>query len=1107
LRIEVLGPLRVSGPGEIELRRGSHRRLLSILALDANRRIETDVLIERLWGEEPPATARATLQMHISALRKILPADVIVTESQGYRLTLDGHVLDAEEYQAFGDEAHRAALERDWELALASADSALDAWRGEPYPDLADYQFARPEVRRLEELHLSLLELRTEALLELGRAAEALPDLEQLVIVHPLRERLWENLMRARYRLGRHAEALDAYRQAWTAFAEIGLEPSAALRRLEREILLHDEALTEQTPNNLPHELTPFVGREGDVAQVRRLLDEHRLVTLAGVGGGGKTRLALRAAAGLLDSFPDGCWLAELAPVGDPKNVPLEVARAIGVRARSGDAITSLVSAISSDRALIVLDNCEHLLGGAAALTSALLDAGPQVKVLATSREPLRVPGEVVFDVPPLPYPATDDGEPLEFDAVRLFDERASRVRPSFTIDDTSGPAVAEICRRLDGIPLAIELAAARVGSLSPETIAERLGDRFRILTSGSVTGPERHQTLGAAFDWSYELLEAAEQHVFSRLSVFQGTFALDAAEQVCAGDGVEAADVVPLVAALVDKSLVSSVDVGTARRYRLLETLREYARDHLEDAGDAERISRRFVEWCVLFAGSVATGVHGAGRWELFERLDAESDNLEAALAAALAESCDAGADALAHALAWHALDRGQLARCILYLRTALERATDTQSEAASRSLLGTALFLSGAGDEAFREATRASDLAAELAPSARNVAILTTCARLHVLLLDRDPRDALPLSLRALRMAEACGDPFALIYARRSLGRTLVWSGDADEGLEHYRSALDLALSTGDRAMTLETYESYFVLLYLHPVARRAEPRRVAEEMLAVFPPEEKRWGRHTPADWLPTVFLQSGEWVRAEEAIARLSTRHLEGWDRTGYLLAHGSLRWMQGKLEDAQSDLDELERLGVDVQWHHEYYPLLADVSADQGRLATVRAVADAYLSVEVHPVDEAKKLGVLYPLARAEIDASLTASEDDLAEYAERARATVATARSLFERFPPLTAGSLQLETPTTYLTLAEAEVSRVTGPEPARWRRVLELVDTAYFRLYAGFRLTEALYGCGLREEGDRAFRAYYSETRRVGADRLQLELEALAARERSNSR
>ena len=1099
MRIEVLGPLRISGRKEIEVARASHRRLLAILALDAGRRIATDTLIDRLWTDRVPATARATLQMHVTALRRILPADVVVTESGGYRLDLGRHRLDLDELVACVEEARLAADARDWETLLEAVGEGHRLWRGSPYPELADDDFAHAEIARLEELHFSLVELKVEALLELDRSAEALPDLERLVAAHPLRERLWEQLMRACYRLGRHAEALDVYRRAWAAFSEVGLEPSAALRRLEQGILLHDESLAANVQTNLPLEHTAFVGRERELQDVLGLLDEHRLVTLTGVGGGGKTRLALRAATRALASFPDGCWIAELAPVRDQTLVALELADAIGVRAR-GEALPALTSALAGKKALIVLDNCEHVVVGAAGLARSLLESGPGLKVMATSREPLRVPGEALYEVPPMPFPEDGGDDVGAFDAVRLFEERAAHAGSSSTLD-TRRRAVAHICRRLDGIPLAIELAAARVGSMTPEQIADHLDDRFRILIRGSSGGPERHRTLEATFEWSYDLLDRRARRLFARLSVFRGSFALDAAEVVCAGDEVSPSDVMPLLTALVESSLVAGVETDTTTRYRLLETLRAYAHARLEEADEMPEVRRRHTEWCAWFAAHVATGVHGAGRWELFERLHAESANLETALETPEALA-DGHAGTLAHALAWNALDLGHLDRSVAYLRFSLDREVDAETEAARRSLLGTALFLSGEGDEAFAESSRAADLALSLAPAPANVPVLTTCARLHLLLLDRDPATAIPLSRSALAIAEATADPFAMIYALRSLGRALVWTGEADEGLGCYRAGLNLALETGDRAMTLETYESYFVLLYLHPVARRDEPRRVAGEMLERFPPDEQRWGRYTPADWLPRVYLQTGEWDLAEEAIDRMRDRHLEGWDRRSYLAYRSALDWMRGRLDEACLGLSEFEALAADPSWHYEYYPLLATVAADQRRLADVRAAAHAYVSFHAHPSEEAKKLAVLAPLARAEADAARVAPRRDRSHHVRRAREAVERGRRILEIHPPLVRGSLQMETPWTYLALAEAELERATRLEPGSWRHVVELADTAYVRLYARFRLVEALYERGDRRLAEAELRTAHSVASELGAARLRVELESLASRQ-----
>lgn len=1104
----MLGPLRISGNGETELERTSHRRLLSILALHANQRVDTDVLIDRNWAGAPPATAKATLQMHVAALRKLLPRELILTEEHGYRLDLSGHALDSDELTVLTDEAQRASAAGEWEGSLTAATAALGLWRGPPYPALQDDDFARPEIARLQGLRLMLHELWAEALLELGRARDAIPGLERLVVEHPLRERLWELLMTARYRAGRHAEALDAYREAYAALTEIGLEPSASLRELERRILVHDVRLAgSEARHNLPVELTGFVGREHEVAEAGRLLSEHRLMTLTGVGGAGKTRLALQVAGVSLSAFPDGCWLAELAPVQDPELVASELVSALGLQARSADAVTAVASAVARRTTLIVLDNCEHVLGAAASLARTLLEAGPGVKVLATSREPLHVPGEVVYDVPPMSFP--DEGRvapaPLRsFDAIRLFEERASLARPSFALDGGNADAVARICRRLDGIPLAIELAAARVGSLSPESIADHLDDRFRFLTGGSATGPSRHRTLEAALDWGHDLLETEEQRLFARLGVFQGGFDMVAVAEVCGEDGAERASVPEVLSRLVEKSLVSRYEAEAASRYRLLETVRHYALDRLEESGSAHAIRARHLRWYARFAAHMAARVHGPGRWEVHERLADESANLQAALSCALDTGHRAESAELARALAWNGFDRRRPRPCIEPLRAALEESSSlaTETETECRALLGTALFLAGDETASYAEYARVADLAGRLEPSALKVWSLTACARVHLLAVDLDPRDALPLCHQALADAEAAGDPFALVYARRALGRALVWNGHADEGVAQHESALGTALATGDAAITLETYRSFFDLLYLHPEARRSEPRRLADEMLARFPPDDSRWGHRVSAeDWLRYVFCQSGEWERADDLLELRGRGHLEGWDRVGYLVTLCTLRWMQGRLDDVHADLAELQEHGVPPGWFHDYYPLLAEVAADEGRLGDVRGIVAAYLAVDVVPAEESTKLAVLVPLVRAEADAALASSDARQEDHVRRAAAAVERAREILAEFPPHTGGSLQMETPATQLALAEAELSRVTGPNPALWEDAVARADYVYYRLYARWRLAESLLATARVDEAEIELRSAHGAAAAIGARHLLEELEATAAR------
>jgi non-specific serine/threonine protein kinase len=405
----------------------------------------------------------------------------------------------------------------------------------------------------------------------------------------------------------------------------------------------------ESLPNNLPGQLTSFVGREQEMAEVAGLLSAHRLVTLTGAAGCGKTRLAVQFGAERLRDYADGVWLVDLAPLGDPALLVQTIATALGVREPPA-TVVSAVASVQTGRSLVdlvvdylrvrsllvVLDNCEHLLDTAAVVAEGLLRACPELRILATSREPLGVSGEVTWRVRSLSVPAANaDMTPdalREYEAVRLFVDRAKARLPTFELSQRDGPAVAQICRRLDGIPLALELAASRVEMLSPTELATRLDDRFRVLTGGSRTGLERHQTLRAAIDWSYDALPPAEQTVCARLSVFAGGCTLAAAEAVCAGDGVDRDEVLDLLSHLVAKSLVVMDREATPARYRMLETMRQYAREKLgTDAAVELRV--RHLDWCLKFSGEAGRGIWGADQMSWFDRLEDEEDNLRQAL------------------------------------------------------------------------------------------------------------------------------------------------------------------------------------------------------------------------------------------------------------------------------------------------------------------------------------------------------------------------------------------------------------------------------------------------------------------------------------------
>ncbi|MCA1843194.1 MAG: AfsR/SARP family transcriptional regulator, partial [Actinobacteria bacterium] len=560
-----------------------------------------------------------------------------------YRLRLERHRLDAVQFE----ELLTSARQANGEEAVAILDQALGLWRGPALGEFADRAFAQPEAVRLEELRLVAQEQRAERLLDLGRAGDAVVSLGALLAEHPEREGTRALLMQGLYRQGRHTEALAAY-QSWRRHLadELGLEPSPALQRLEREILRHEHHAPMPPSlgghrHNLPRALSPFVGRRAELEGLAHLLGSARLVTLTAVGGAGKTRLAIQLGTQVLGDYPDGVFLVEFAPLADPALVPRQVAAALGMAVEGVETLPALVDRLGryleSRHLLLLLDNCEHLVGAIAALTETLLARCPKVVVLATSRESLGVAGERIWRVPSL---SEDDG-------VALLCQRAREAAPAFALTPANAPAVGQICRRLDGIPLAIELAAARVSHLSPAQVAERLDDRFRLLTGGARTALPRHQTLLAAMEWSYQLLSEAERAVLRRLSVFAAGFSLEAAEAVGSALGdVTATEVLDVLGHLVDKSLVVAEHRQHAVRYGLLETVRQYAAERLGEAGEAEDTRRRHCHFFVSLADDALDDLSffwDTRRW--LHRVRADHDNFWAALewsrAAGEADSC----------------------------------------------------------------------------------------------------------------------------------------------------------------------------------------------------------------------------------------------------------------------------------------------------------------------------------------------------------------------------------------------------------------------------------------------------------------------------------
>ena len=710
LRIGILGPLEVRvGFGEpVQVVGPRLRALLIRLAMEPDRVVLAGQLIDAVWDSDPPAAATGALQSLVSRLRRLLP-DVVESHAIGYRMAIDPEAVDSVQFERLAL-AGRDELRGDPQRARELLREALALWRGPALADVATARFAGAAVARLEELRLGAIEDRIEAELATGSGQRLVAELDELVTANPLRERLSGLLVRALARGGRQADALGAYERLRSRLAdELGIDPSEELQAIHLRVLrgeagpppaaatgagtarhLPEPPAAEEPRTNLRAQITSFVGRDDDIARITGVLGGSRLVTLTGPGGSGKTRLATEAAAIMLDRMPDGVWLAELGPVVDPVDLPQAVlslfgARELGLLARQGRGPSPvpprerIEQAIGDKRLLLVMDNCEHLVAPAAALIDALLAHCPELRVLATSREPLGITGEVLHPVGPLAMPVQDGtaSEALRFPAVRLFADRGAAARPGFTVDQATVGPVLDICRALDGIPLAIELAAARLRALSPDQIAARLDDRFRLLAGGSRTSLPRHQTLRAVVDWSWGLLGEPERVLARRLAVFPGGATLEAAERVCAGPdlgGLASDDVLYLLAALVEKSLVVASDGDSGEmRYSMLETMRAYGEERRVKAGEDQALRNAHAAYFLELAEEAEPHLRRAEQLEWIERLTTERENLHGALRWAIDIQDAEMAMRLIGALGWYWFLRSSRAEGAEWARQAL--------------------------------------------------------------------------------------------------------------------------------------------------------------------------------------------------------------------------------------------------------------------------------------------------------------------------------------------------------------------------------------------------------------------------------------------------
>ncbi|WP_433264602.1 BTAD domain-containing putative transcriptional regulator [Actinosynnema sp. CS-041913] len=665
MRIGMLGPFEVhTDDGVLTDVPGARlRALLIALALEPGRVVQKATLMDWIWGGRPPADAANALQRLVSRLRRVLPDGVVDGQVGGYRLVVEPESVDAVRFEHLvakargGEERQRAAVLRE----------ALGLWRGSAMEDvgLQDSAAFDAVVVRLEGLRLAAMEDRFEAEILLGHGAGLVTELTDLVAAHPVRERLVAALMRALGAAGRGTEALLVYQRAREALADaLGVDPSPELSALHVALLRGEVGPREEKGrnSNLRNELTNFVGRDADVAAVRDLVAGHRLTTLIGPGGSGKTRLATETVRTLLGDLRDGAWLVDLAPVGAGGDVAQSTLAALGFRdgllggPPDAEPADRVIAGIRDREVLLILDNCEHLIESAAAFAHRVLGECRRLRILATSREPLGITGEALWHVVPLALPADDagPGEVESSPAVMLLRDRAGAVRKDLADDDHTWSTMARVCRALDGMPLAIELAAAGLRTMTLDQLAHRLDDRFRLLTGGSRTALPRHRTLRAVIDWSWELLTDAERTVLRRLSVFSGGASLEAAERVCAGDGVEAGQVLELLTALTEKSLVV-IAGDRAPRYRMLGTIKEYAMHRLAEAGETTSARHAHLAYFTEFAETAEPHLRRAEQLEWLAALEVEHDNIVAAMRGALAAGEAQGAMRLAAAAGWY--------------------------------------------------------------------------------------------------------------------------------------------------------------------------------------------------------------------------------------------------------------------------------------------------------------------------------------------------------------------------------------------------------------------------------------------------------------------
>lgn len=961
LEFQILGPLQVVRAGDdVPLGARKQRTVLALLLLEAGRVVPTSRLIDELWQGRPPSSAPVTLRSYVSRLRTVLrPYAGVNARAGGYVLETASLHLDAQLFEKLMREGQDALARGLARTAAERFRSGLALWRGRALADVAEDGLLALESGRLEELRLSAVEGRVEAELALGLHAELVGELELLVGEHPLRERLWRQLMLALYRCDRQADALEAYARVRKLLTtELGLEPSEELRRLQQAVLRQDvpdvRRMGEQ--HNLPVPLSSFIGRERELEELERLLPETRLLTVTGVGGVGKTRLAIEAAAQAAPRVERVCFV-DLSGVRETALVPQAVAEALGIpESPHRPLLEVLTGYVSTTEPLLVLDNCEHLRDATAELVERLLGAAPALHVLATSREPLGVPGEVDYALSPLAVPADDLGPEglAQFASVRLFLERASASRADFGTSPDAVATVARICRDLDGLPLAIELAAVRAKSLSAEEIAAHLDQRFDFLKFWRRVAVPRHQTLRATMDWSYELLSKREQQTLRRLSAFAGGFTLGACARVCTGG--DEGQAIDLLARLVERSLVVAEPGERDSRYRLLETVRQYAAERLVEAGDADE-TRRVHALAFLH---LAEGAFSPGQDGLF-LLARDQANLRAALKWSFS-TADEIAPRLACALGRFWLARWQLVEGRAWLEQALtQHRTEDALRAELLGFLGGVLHETGQLTDAERilaDGLRIADCAGDALLAAR---IRVRHADVRVM-LGAPVRDLLGECEAAAATLETAGDVDGLADALVIIGKFRFWVRHPDHQ-ETLERAAEIARESGNRPAELMALEWLAVSLHDLSVPTDVAIERQEQLLAEVAGEPRSEAGILAPLAW---TYGLAGRFAEARDALARSGAIYSAelGWplEWAACAMNAGAIELMAGDPAAAERALrpayDALREMG-EANYFLDVADYLTSSLCEQGRADEAQQVVEEMRSA-LPPGSEVRK---------------------------------------------------------------------------------------------------------------------------------------------------